>query len=167
MFGISGAEVVIILLVALVVLGPDRLPQVARKAGQVMGEMRKVSAGFEAEMRTAMYEQDRPTHRPTPDRSDDDHDVETPRDTPASEPPASIAPTAGAGTEPARSETGDAGPADPVGRAEEPPAPIDRPRRSWPKPYEGPSGAAPALPPLPEGFVDHEGWRSHHPDERP
>lgn len=67
MFGISGAEVMIILLVALIVLGPDRLPQVARKAGQMMGELKKVTSGFEAEMRTAMYEGERPTpHRPQP-----------------------------------------------------------------------------------------------------
>ncbi|MDZ7679660.1 MAG: twin-arginine translocase TatA/TatE family subunit [Acidimicrobiales bacterium] len=64
MFGISGAEVMVILLVALIVLGPDRLPQVARKAGQVFAELRKVSAGFEAEMRTAMYDSDRPTPHP-------------------------------------------------------------------------------------------------------
>lgn len=56
MFGISGAELIVILLVALVVLGPDRLPVVARKAGQLLGDLRRVSAGFEAEMRSAMYE---------------------------------------------------------------------------------------------------------------
>lgn len=64
MFGISGAEVMVILLVALIVLGPDRLPQVARKAGQIFAELRRVSAGFEAEMRTAMYDSDRPTPHP-------------------------------------------------------------------------------------------------------
>jgi Tat protein translocase TatB subunit len=64
MFGISGAEVMVILLVALVVLGPDRLPVVARKAGQVLGEIRKVSAGFEAEMRSAMYDQPAPPAAP-------------------------------------------------------------------------------------------------------
>ena len=87
MFGISGAEVMIILLVALIVLGPDRLPQVARKAGQIMGELKKVTSGFEAEMRTAMYEGERPTpHRPQPvprdasDHSPDggDHPGDTP-----------------------------------------------------------------------------------------
>ena len=71
MFGISGGELAVILLLALVVLGPDRLPVVARKAGQVMGELRKVSSGFEAEMRTAMFENDRPTPpRPVEERSD-------------------------------------------------------------------------------------------------
>jgi Sec-independent protein translocase protein TatA len=68
MFGISGAELMVVLLAALVILGPDRLPVVARKAGQVMGELRKVSAGFEAEMRSAMYEQpSQPAPRPVVD----------------------------------------------------------------------------------------------------
>jgi Tat protein translocase TatB subunit len=77
MFGISGAEVMVILLVALVVLGPDRLPVVARKAGQVLGELRKVSAGFEAEMRTAMFESERPPQHPppTPSGPNGEHEV--------------------------------------------------------------------------------------------
>lgn len=66
MFGISGAEVLFILVIALVVLGPDKLLVSARKIGQVMGELRKVSAGFEAEMRTAMLEPDPPAAAPTP-----------------------------------------------------------------------------------------------------
>jgi sec-independent protein translocase protein TatB len=67
MFGISGAEVMVILLVALIVLGPDRLPVVARRAGQVLGELRKVSAGFEAEMRSAMYDTPSPPAPRTPE----------------------------------------------------------------------------------------------------
>lgn len=77
MFGISGAEVVIILLVALIVLGPDRLPEVARKAGQILGELRKVSAGFEAEMRTAMFEAERPTPHPPSNQPNAEPDDET------------------------------------------------------------------------------------------
>jgi Tat protein translocase TatB subunit len=83
MFGISSAEVMVILLVALVVLGPDRLPIVARKVGQVLGEVRKVSSGFEAEMRTAMFEAERPTHPPP--RSDRATEPDTPTGADASE----------------------------------------------------------------------------------
>jgi Sec-independent protein translocase protein TatA len=32
------------------VLGPDKLPQVARKVGQVVSEVRKVSTGFQSEL---------------------------------------------------------------------------------------------------------------------
>ncbi|MDH3189756.1 MAG: twin-arginine translocase TatA/TatE family subunit [Acidimicrobiia bacterium] len=50
----QGGEVLIILLVALVVLGPTRLPELARKAGRYTSELRKaareISAGLEAEV---------------------------------------------------------------------------------------------------------------------
>ena len=48
------AEILVILLVALIVLGPDRLPEAARKVGQFIGEVRKIGSGFQAEMRDAM-----------------------------------------------------------------------------------------------------------------
>lgn len=48
------AEILVILLVALIVLGPERLPEAARKMGQVIGEIRKIGAGFQAELRDAM-----------------------------------------------------------------------------------------------------------------
>lgn len=60
MFGVSGAELMVILLVGLIVLGPDRLPVVARKAGEVLGDLRRVSSGFEAEVRTALFEAENP-----------------------------------------------------------------------------------------------------------
>jgi sec-independent protein translocase protein TatB len=60
MFGVSGAELMVVLLVGLIVLGPDRLPVVARKAGQVLGDLRRMSSGFEAEMRTALFEAEQP-----------------------------------------------------------------------------------------------------------
>lgn len=58
MFNVGGGEVLVILLVALIVLGPDKLPGAVRKVGQVVSEVRKVSAGFQAEMRTAMLDDD-------------------------------------------------------------------------------------------------------------
>lgn len=58
MFNVGGGEVFVILLVALIVLGPDKLPGAVRKVGQVVSEVRKVSAGFQAEMRTAMLDED-------------------------------------------------------------------------------------------------------------
>jgi sec-independent protein translocase protein TatB len=55
-FNISGSEVVIILLVALIVLGPDKLPDAVRKAGRFYGELRRMSTGFQAELREALDE---------------------------------------------------------------------------------------------------------------
>lgn len=43
MFGISISELILILLVALVVLGPDKLPKVARSLAKLFGEFRKHS----------------------------------------------------------------------------------------------------------------------------
>jgi sec-independent protein translocase protein TatB len=53
-FNVGGPEIVVILLVALVILGPDQLPKAMRTFGNVMAEIRKVSGGFQDEMRKAM-----------------------------------------------------------------------------------------------------------------
>lgn len=58
MFNVGGGEVFVILLVALIVLGPDKLPGAVRKVGQVVGEVRKVSAGFQAELQSSLREDD-------------------------------------------------------------------------------------------------------------
>ncbi len=54
MFNVGGPEIVVILLVALMILGPDQLPKAMRTFGNVMAEIRKVSGGFQDEMRKAM-----------------------------------------------------------------------------------------------------------------
>ncbi len=72
MFNVGGGEVLVILLVALIVLGPDKLPETARKIGNVMGEVRRMSAGFQNEMRaviedTGRTEPAKPTLEPVAD----------------------------------------------------------------------------------------------------
>lgn len=54
MFNVGGGEFLIILLVALVVLGPTRLPDAARQVGKIMGEFRRMSSNFQREMQSAM-----------------------------------------------------------------------------------------------------------------
>ncbi len=53
----QGGEILIILLVALVVLGPKRLPEIARKAGSWASELRQaareITQGLEAEVAEA------------------------------------------------------------------------------------------------------------------
>ena len=49
MFNVTGGEVVIILVLALVVLGPEKLPEMLRKAGRLYGELRRMSSGFQSE----------------------------------------------------------------------------------------------------------------------
>lgn len=50
MFNVGGAELFIILLLALIVLGPEKLPGAMRTVGQWVGEMRKMANGFQAEL---------------------------------------------------------------------------------------------------------------------
>ncbi len=54
MFNIGGGELIVILLIALIVLGPQRLPDAARQIGKTMGELRRLSSGFQNEMRSAL-----------------------------------------------------------------------------------------------------------------
>lgn len=54
MFNVGGGEFLIILLVALVVLGPAKLPEAARQIGKIVGEFRRLSSGFQAEMQAAI-----------------------------------------------------------------------------------------------------------------
>jgi sec-independent protein translocase protein TatB len=51
---IGGPEIIVVLIVALLVLGPNRLPQAARSMGKAMAEFRKVTGGLQAEVRDAM-----------------------------------------------------------------------------------------------------------------
>jgi Tat protein translocase TatB subunit len=54
MFNVGGGELLVILLLALIVLGPDKLPEFARKVGRVSSELRRMSQGFQQEMREAI-----------------------------------------------------------------------------------------------------------------
>jgi sec-independent protein translocase protein TatB len=50
MFGIDGTELIIILVIALIVLGPERLPELARQAGTFVRTARQMYANLRAEM---------------------------------------------------------------------------------------------------------------------
>ena len=51
MFGIGLPELVVILAVALIVLGPQRLPEVARMLGRAYGQLRRASEEFQNTIR--------------------------------------------------------------------------------------------------------------------
>ena len=56
MFNLSGSEIVFLLLIALIVLGPEKLPEAVRKFGQVYAEVKKMSSGFQSELKSALDE---------------------------------------------------------------------------------------------------------------
>ena len=53
MFGVGPEELALIFLVALLVLGPDRLPKVARDLGRTIAELRRTSDEFRDEFLNA------------------------------------------------------------------------------------------------------------------
>lgn len=65
MLNVGGYELLIILLVALIFLGPTRLPEVARQIGQAAGSLKSMASGFQAELEAAS----KPTPVPTADPS--------------------------------------------------------------------------------------------------
>ena len=60
MFNIGGGELIVIMLIALIVLGPKRLPDAARQIGKAMGDLRRLSTGFQNEVRSALDTADDP-----------------------------------------------------------------------------------------------------------
>ncbi|HJR26171.1 MAG TPA: Sec-independent protein translocase protein TatB [Acidimicrobiales bacterium] len=59
MFNVGGGELIVIALIALIVLGPSRLPGAARQVGKTMSELRRLSSGFQNELKTAFDDAER------------------------------------------------------------------------------------------------------------
>ena len=53
MGSVGPMEILVILVAGLLILGPKRLPEAARQVGKAMAELRRVSSGFQSEMRDA------------------------------------------------------------------------------------------------------------------
>jgi Tat protein translocase TatB subunit len=54
MGNLGGGEILVILLLGLLVLGPERLPGAVRQAGKTLRQVRKVTVGFQEELRSAV-----------------------------------------------------------------------------------------------------------------
>jgi sec-independent protein translocase protein TatA len=51
---INGSEIVLIAIIALILFGPKRLPEIGRQVGRAIAEVRKVSREFEREVKNAI-----------------------------------------------------------------------------------------------------------------
>jgi len=99
MFNVGGPEVLVILLVALIVLGPHQLPKAARQVGQVMTEIRKVSSGFQRELTSALEAEEKKAEPPMKRQSPGGPQDVAAATPPAVEESATTAPTDGAAEE--------------------------------------------------------------------
>jgi sec-independent protein translocase protein TatB len=55
-FNIQGSEMVFLLLIALIILGPEKLPDAIRKFGRAYSEFKKMANGFQGELKSALDE---------------------------------------------------------------------------------------------------------------
>jgi len=55
-FNLQGSEIIVILLLALVVLGPEKLPDAVRKFTETYSELKKMGNGFQSELKSALDE---------------------------------------------------------------------------------------------------------------
>jgi sec-independent protein translocase protein TatB len=54
-FGISGTEVFFIVVFALIIFGPDKLPQMGRTVGRFMREFKRAQENVESLLRAELY----------------------------------------------------------------------------------------------------------------
>ena len=54
MFNVSGGKFAVIALVAMIVLGPEKLPNAARQVGRFLRQFQQIRANLEAEVRNAV-----------------------------------------------------------------------------------------------------------------
>ena len=89
MFGIGPEELMLVAILALLVLGPERLPKVMRDMGRIVGDLRRTSDELRSEFLNADKLLDAPASKPAEATA------------PATPPPASESASAAASDEPA------------------------------------------------------------------
>ena len=64
-FGLTFDKLLVIGIIAVFLLGPERLPEAARTVGRLIGQLKDVSQGFQKELKSAMDEVGDPVHKLT------------------------------------------------------------------------------------------------------
>ena len=81
MFGIGSTELLVILVVALIILGPSKLPEIAKSLGKALGEFRRVSTDVKRtiEMEAEQAEQKAKTEQTRKELFPEGPSAETPQ----------------------------------------------------------------------------------------
>jgi TatA/E family protein of Tat protein translocase len=127
MFGPLGLpELVFILVLALLIFGPKRLPEIGRTVGKAMGEFRRASSELKRTLNTEIALDEEPAKpwsaapRPPATDSESTPRIATPATAAGGPALDRIAPGAAPGSEPAAVEAGPAPPVEPAAVAIEP-----------------------------------------------
>ena len=56
MFNLTGSEIMFLLIIGLVVLGPEKLPDAIRRVGRLYAELKRMSSGVQTDLRKVMDE---------------------------------------------------------------------------------------------------------------
>jgi len=64
MFGLSFGEIVIVAILALLLLGPDKLPDAAKQAGKLMREFKRATDDLKDQIETEIYADERKGAKP-------------------------------------------------------------------------------------------------------